>query len=164
VIQIVFYEFALALGLLAGLMPSLRVSGIWFAIAIAFIVIALPFRAFDVRRTANMSGVVYGASQVLTADDGRPFRMAEDESSWFVPANAKLIVLPLRLANQSQPPCRVDVSLDGRRANEVEPAIDNWMDLDVALPPSPGDIRSRRIDLKVANPRCWLMVGTVTPR
>jgi hypothetical protein len=71
-------------------------------------------------------------------------------ASFFVPASATAVVIPVRISFQSSadPVVRVSISIDDRPADEVVLRDDSWQTRRLLLP-QPGRRHLRRIDIRV---------------
>ncbi len=169
----VLFPFFLQLGLIAGLAPAVtlppggvpRRAAVVTAGLVAVVIASVPFRTMQQRRAADLDHVAIGASMSQDALDGRTYRVAEPRSSWFVPSNAQVVEIPLRLSAASRPPCRVNVLVDGRTVNVVEPPAYAWLPVRLAMPASDRAAAvSRRVDLQVQSAECTLFVGRIETR
>jgi hypothetical protein len=172
--------FFLALGLAAGLAaaPNLgtrqprnvgtqerRNSGTTLTIAIIAVVItSLPIRVWQLRQKIDLTEVVIGASAVAGKDNGLAYRIAESRSRWYVASAIRHVQIPLRLADESASPCLVQVSVDGKLANRLEPSRAGWIDADLPLESGRRTPASRAVELQVIGEGCRLMVGNFRTR
>lgn len=90
-----------------------------------------------------------GLRQWQTARDGRRFRWAGAHASFFVPANARDMRLPLRTTfdRPDEWPIAVSITLDDEPADRVVLADAAWNERVIRLPP-PGSRRVRRVDIR----------------
>jgi hypothetical protein len=165
----VLLAFLLVLGVASGLTPTPAVTDdsvgrVVSAVAIAAIVVSVPFRAIAARRAVDLDNVSIGASVVVGAVDGLRYRLADARSAWFVSAHARVVDIALRLAPESAPGCQVSIAIDGHQADVVSPSVDNWLQIPFTLPPPARGVASRRFDLRVTGETCRLMVGPVRSR
>jgi O-Antigen ligase len=163
--------FFLTLGIATGISASTtasravpRLHAVAFAIAFLVVLACLPVRVIAQRQRTNVDGVVFGASDQKGAIDGIRFRVAEAHSSWFIAGNTRAVQLPLRTTPESEQPCPVAIAFDGTDANIVSPTSDMWTRLELQLTPPPRNQRWRRLDFRVLNEHCQLVVGTFTQR
>jgi hypothetical protein len=107
-----------------------------------------------------------GLSAWHDAIDGVRYRLADSTSSVFLPAEAQMVILPLRATGTSE--VRLELRLDGRPADVVSIPSDRWHSLRLALPRDRDAPRFRRLDLRVANrapgEESVLMIGKVEPK
>jgi hypothetical protein len=164
----------LALGLAAGLIRGTEVFStdlgrsvpeVGFArlvawLAIGAILVALPWRVWS-RVSPTEEPEVSGASAVLGEIDGVAYRRAELQSTWIVPVETRVIVLPLRWDQASATDCETEVTLDGVVANRVKPTALEWMPVRFVLPPPDRGVYLRRLALRVSDARCALLVGAI---
>jgi O-antigen ligase len=160
--------FFLALGLAAGLQvpaePLTATAARWrtirlvtVAFVVAIVAMTLPSRVRARRDAVNLDAVVVGASAESEGPEGVIYRVAEREASWFVPAAAKAVEVPVRADPASRAPCDVRFEIDGRAADAVTAPADAWRLVPVPLSAS-ADRRSRRLVL-YSPEGCRLMVG-----
>jgi hypothetical protein len=85
-----------------------------------------------------------------TASDGRRYRWTGGHASFFVPASATAIRVPLRttFAAPDDQPMTVTISIDDRTASTLVLRDDSWQAPMIALPP-PGRRSLRRVDVRV---------------
>jgi hypothetical protein len=163
--------FFLTLGVATGISASAvapravsRLYALAFALAFFVLLACLPVRIVAQRQGTNLDGVAFGASDQKVAIDGILSRVAEAHSSWFIAGDTRAVQLPLRTTPESELPCRVAIALDGTEANVVSPTSDMWTQLELQLTPAPKGQRWRRLDLRVLNDHCRLVVGDFTQR
>jgi hypothetical protein len=84
-----------------------------------------------------------------------------------VPSGSKICTVPLRALTAGDD-VKVEVWLDGRRADEVEVHSDRWLSLRLLLPEDPRAPRFHRLELrasgKPATDGAVLMIGKVQVR
>jgi hypothetical protein len=85
-----------------------------------------------------------------TEKDGTRYRSIAGHASFFVPADARAIVIPTRttFADREDPPVEVSIAIDGRLADAFVLRDGAWKNAEVRLP-APGSRRVRRIDVRV---------------
>lgn len=101
-----------------------------------------------------------------TTSDGTRYRSMAGHASFFVPADARAVVIPSRIsfADRLDPPVEVSIAIDDRRADAFVLRDDRWSRTEVRLPP-PGRRQLRRIDIRVDRLRPGLRgadIGEVT--
>jgi hypothetical protein len=101
-----------------------------------------------------------------TATDGTRYRSIAGHASFFVPADAKAIVIPARttFADREDPPVEISIAIDDRPADAFVLREGSWKRAEIRLPP-PGRRRLRRIDVRVDRVRKGLRgaeIGEVT--
>lgn len=91
------------------------------------------------------------------AEDGRSFRWTKGHASFFVPADAHRIMLPLRSLKESDADWAITamVTIDDRVADRLTFRDQEWHELSLRLPPR-GNRRVRRIDIKLDRVRSRL--------
>jgi O-antigen ligase len=154
--------FFFVLGMTSALRPAPTGKGragqivVW--VALAAIVVTLPWRVLDARRSARDDE---GLGEIVGTIDDVPYRMAEAEPSWRLSPEVQVVTLPLRWEAPVPSDCQVDVVFKGQVADRVRPDATAWMPLRFRLPTaaSPADVRELR--LRVSDSRCRLMVGPV---
>ena len=134
---------------------------------IAAIAVSIPLRAAHDRADFNLEHHGVGLSTWRDEIDGVRYRLAGDTSSLFLPADAQMVIIPLRIVAPATE-ARVELRLDGRQADVVNVQPDRWLQLRLALPHDRNGPRFRRLDLHVVNaaPRGQdvLMIGKVDPK
>ena len=85
-----------------------------------------------------------------TEKNGTRYRSIAGHASFFVPADARVIVIPTRttFADREDPPVEVSIAIDDRPADAFVLRDRSWKSAEVRLPP-PGSRRLRRIDVRV---------------
>jgi hypothetical protein len=101
-----------------------------------------------------------------TSSDGTRYRSMAGHASFFVPADARAIVIPARMpfADRLDPPVEIAIAIDDRPADAFVLRDDAWRRTEVRLPP-PGTRKLRRIDIRVDRLRPGLRgadIGEVT--
>lgn len=86
-----------------------------------------------------------------TDDAGRAFRWTTGHASFFVPADAGAVEIPIA-AGPGGAPAIATVTIDDRPAEGIELSDDTWRVVVLRLPP-PGGRRVRRIDIRVDRTR-----------
>jgi hypothetical protein len=91
----------------------------------------------------------YGFGAWEVDADGTRYRWTAGRASFFVPADASEVRVPLRVPVQPGDwPVIVSVALDGRPVDRLSIATDDWRASRLRLPPR-GSRRFRRIDIHV---------------
>jgi hypothetical protein len=88
------------------------------------------------------------------AEDGTAFRWSAAHSSFFVPSDAGVLLLPVSTTFDADgdQPMLVTVAIDDMRASRILLEDANWKYLTLTLP-KPGNRRVRRIDVRASVPR-----------
>jgi hypothetical protein len=130
------------------------------AVAVIVLLIGLPLRVATAMGEANLEDVGYELSRWQRDGQGERFRIAGAHATLFVPSDAGAVNLPLRRV-PGKGPVEVEVSLDGRPADRVQLAGDNWKIVRLVVPPIRA--RYRRVELRArataAGETPALMVG-----
>ena len=89
-----------------------------------------------------------------TERDGARVRWMGGHASFFVPAAARTIEIPLRttFAAHGEPPVTIAISIDDRPGDRIVLSDPSWHTSVLRLPP-PGSRRVRRIDLRADRTR-----------
>jgi hypothetical protein len=164
----VLWTFCLMLGAVAGLGVPLPSSSapMWarrIAIAaVCLLVISIPVRFWLLRYTDRGFNYI-GADRLMKDISGVAHHRAEPRSLWWIPADWKLVEVPLRVTGDSALPCLAHVKVDGKPANIIAVGP-TWTRATMQLSP-PGDGRpSRRVELQVDRADCSLLVGEFSTR
>jgi len=82
--------------------------------------------------------------------DGTRYRWIAGHASFFVPANASSVSIPVRTTFDApeDPPVLISIAIDDRLADELVLRDDRWLVRKVRMP-APGKRGFRRIDLRV---------------
>ena len=85
------------------------------------------------------------------AEDGTPFRWSTSHASFFVPADAGLVLLPVSTTFDAggDKPMLVTITIDDVRASRVLLEDPRWQLVTLTLP-KPGSRRVRRIDVRTS--------------
>ena len=88
------------------------------------------------------------------AEDGTAFRWSAAHSSFFVPSDAGVVLLPVSTTFDADgdQPMLITVAIDDVRAARVLVEDAHWKQLTLTLP-KPGSRRVRRIDIRASVPR-----------
>lgn len=115
-------------------------------VAIAVLAAALAY----LREPAWLAQVESGVRRWETAADGTRYRWTDGHASFFVPASASMLSLPIRAVfeDASDPPVKVSIAIDDRGADEIVLTDGEWRTRRIRMPP-PGSRGLRRIDLRV---------------
>jgi O-antigen ligase len=168
------FAFWLMLGTVSGWGASLnaeasavRVRSWVIPIALLALAASVPVRADRQKADFNLEHRGVGLSIWHDAIDGVRYRLAENSSSVFLPADAQMVVVPLRAVG-TEHDVRLELRLDGRPADVVSVPSDRWHYLRLTLPHDRNAPRFRRLDLQVATDRPAarpvLMIGKVEPK
>jgi hypothetical protein len=134
------------------------------AIAIAA---SIPVRADRQKADFNLEHRGVGLSGWHAAIDGVRYRTSGPSGSVFLPADAQMVVIPLRAAGMATD-IKLELRLDGRPADIVNIPSDRWHFLRLPLPRDRTGPRFRRLDLRVASAppgaEAVLMIGKVEPK
>ena len=168
------FAFWLLLGTVAGWGASLesprdpvRVPAWVVPAALILIAVSVPVRADRQKADFNLEHRGVGLSAWHDAVDGVRYRLAGPASSVFLPADAQMVILPLRATGMTTE-VTLELKLDGRAADIVIVRSDRWHFLRLTLPRERDAPRFRRLDLQVGNPPPGdgnvLMIGKVEPK
>ena len=131
------YAFWLATGGIAGYCGGETLPGAArraTAVLALAVLLSVPPRAVAAVRNADLEHVGYGVSGWQTAPDGMRYRIASAQGTIYVPADARLIEIPLRAARSVQPVPTVSIFLDGRLIDRVLVRADAWTPYRLVLP------------------------------
>jgi hypothetical protein len=135
-------------------------------VAMLVVLLFVPLRARREMASANMEHVGFGLSRWQTDPSGIRYRSSTGHSTVFVPANARVVRIPLHIVGTTSP-LHVRLRLDGRPADTVVVPPDRWFDLRFSLNETTATPRFRRLDLEVLDPNPdrndILMIGKVEP-
>jgi hypothetical protein len=137
-------------------------KGVKLAVLVAALIAALAY----LRDPPWLARMESGFRRWETASDGTRYRSIAGHASFFVPADAKAIVIPARttFADREDPPVEISIAIDDRLADAFVLREDSWKRAEIRLPP-PGRRRLRRIDVRVDRVRTGLRgaeIGEVT--
>jgi hypothetical protein len=111
----------------------------------AVLVVALAY----LREPAWLDSVESGFRSWETGADGRRYRWTTGHASFFVPASAASIEIPMRTTfGPGDPAVLVSISIDDRPADRFIVRDDQWLMRKIRMP-QPGSRRLRRIDIKI---------------
>jgi hypothetical protein len=153
-----FFVGGVTMGMTGGAVQGASRLRRWSGVAALLVLaVALPLRLQHQRRHMKLQDVAYGATPVRRTPADGPYRVAGQDSSWFVSPTARQVELWMRAAAPSSAPCLVQVAFEGRPANAVEVSASSWTRLDILTPRSRTDTW-RHIDVHVSPPTCqvWL--------
>lgn len=110
--------------------------------------VALAGMLAYLRDPAWLAGMTSGMQPWTTDADGRRVRWIGGRSSFFVPADARSVTLPIRTTfdNPADWPVKVTVTLDDRPVEQLTLEDSGWRTIEIRLPPE-GTRRHRRIDI-----------------
>jgi hypothetical protein len=116
------------------------------------VVVAVAFALWYLRDPSWLIGQTTGLRGWERSADGRVWRWSGGHASFFVPADAGEIRLPVSTTfDPREPggdrPMIVMITVDDKRAGRVMLNDSGWQDVTVALP-SPGSRKVRRIDVR----------------
>ena len=123
-------------------------------ISVAGLVVALAGALWYLRDPAWLAGQTTGLRPWHKGADGTSYRWSGGHASFFVPADAKQIRIPVATTfDPRQPrgdePMLVTLTIDDRRAARVLLSTPRIETVVLALPP-PGSRRVRRIDIRTS--------------
>lgn len=97
-----------------------------------------------------LAGMESGFREWEIDADGTRYRWIGGHASFFVPATAKAIVIPTRVAfdGPDEPAIAISIAIDDRAADEFVVRNDQWRARELRLP-APGRRTLRRIDVRV---------------
>jgi hypothetical protein len=122
----------------------------WTTIALGVLLVAsIPFRAQqEVAAVVDLRHVSYGFFDWDADGEGTPFRWTGRRATFFVPADARVVEIPMSGALlPSGEPQEVEIRIDGRLADRVTIGLE-WQRVRTVLPSTPSS-EARRIDLLV---------------
>jgi hypothetical protein len=119
-------------------------------LSLSVIITGLVAALWYLRDPPWLAGMESGFRRWETAADGTRSRWIAGHASFFVPATATSIVIPVRTTfdDPGDSRVRVSIAIDDRLADEIEVAHDRWTAHTLRLP-APGRRRLRRIDVRV---------------
>lgn len=129
-------------------LKRLRLAGVLLAACAA--VAALAY----LRDPPWLAGTTSGLSGWTTGAGGTRYRWAGSHASFFVPADARGIVIPVRATFDSPQdwPVAVEVTLDDRAVDRLTLRDAEWRPIEIRMPP-PGSRRHRRVDIRLDRTR-----------
>ena len=163
--------FWLLLGAIAGVAPEQAQSGRgprtpFLVVLAAALAVSVPWRARQQIAAADLEHVGIGVSTWQRGEGGMRYRTGGTTSTVFIPADAPIVVIPLRSAVRDTE-LRVRLTLDGRPADIVRVPADRWYELRLVVPPT-SKARFRRLEFLVedapSGEAALLMIGKVEPR
>jgi O-antigen ligase len=160
--------FAAVTALAASATPVVRsvVAGRIAVIASLVLLLVLPARVAEARRSLDLTKVTEGLSDWKQDERGRPFRWSMVRAAFYVPPSATTLTLPLR--KEAPFPQRVRIIVDGRPADEVQLTSFDWRTFKYAFPQSGARPRFHKVRLEVSPawrrpyyPTVGVMVGEI---
>lgn len=119
--------------------------------AVALGSIALAGAAAYLRDPPWLVDVSSGFGRWHRDPGGRAYRWTGGHASFFVPAEARVVRIPLRRSGPEGDPVIVRIDLDDRPASLVALRDASWRDVAVRLPPGAGrGRRAVRVDLRAS--------------
>ena len=151
------YPFWLAVGLASAPMNPLGGTGMRtkavVAVLAAAIVVTVPWRAKAAIAAADLEHVSYGFSMWQGEADSWRYRFIGGHATFYVPAAARAVQVPMRTGTIVRRTIEVTVLADGREVNRVLlPADDLWRTVRFLVRPSASGARFVRVDLVAAEP------------
>ena len=114
-----------------------------------------------------LAGIASGFRAWETAPDGTRYRWTSGHASFFVPATATAVVIPVKTTFAAgEPPVHLTIAIDDRPAARDLLTDDRWHPQTVQLP-SPTSRRVRRVDIRVDRVRPGnrgAQIGEITVR
>jgi len=159
----VSWAFFLVLGAAVGLTPPQKQSAasnaggrvaFWLSV---LVIASAPVRVWQVHATVERRFI--GATALTSQGSDIPYRRVGERSTWFPPNRTRLAILPLRLTADSPAVCTVRLNVDGRPANIVNASPTAWLPLEVSLTPREAAAAPWRLELRVDDSDCHLMVA-----
>jgi hypothetical protein len=130
-----------------------------FVIVLAF---SIPVRVVQGKERVNFALANYGFSEWHYPSYGRPYRLVQNEGTFFTYPHARGLKLPIRRdVEAGRNGLEVDISLDGGLVRSITLTDDEWQMVEFAIPADPRR-RYRRIDLEIRAPaggRAQVRVG-----
>jgi O-antigen ligase len=164
--------FWIALGTLAAVSRA-PVIALWsgrfgratLAGAILLIALSVWPRARHDRSEAHLEHVAFGVSAWRRTPEGELVRDVGRHASFFVPADARIVQVPLRLSSTPAHPVVIRIGWEGRIADELAISDERWHTLRFIVPRVPG-AKFRRVDVNVdaAHTATSLLMGKPTYR
>jgi hypothetical protein len=117
-------------------------------LVMAIVIVALAGALAWLRDPPWLAGMTTGMEAWTQDAEGRRARWLAGRSSFFVPADARGVRLPIRTTfhDPADWPIRVTIGVDGRPAERLILRDAAWHMVEIRLPP-PGSRRHRRIDI-----------------
>jgi hypothetical protein len=114
----------------------------------AIVVVALAGALAWLRDPPWLAGMTTGMQAWTQDAEGRRVRWLDGRSSFFAPADARAVRLPIRTTfdDPADWPVQVTIGVDGRPAERLILRDASWHMVEIRLPP-PGSRRHRRIDI-----------------
>ena len=149
---------------------SLTVSGPTMVVAAAVVLLtaSIPLRARSEERKLNVLQSSFGFYEWESRPGRDRTRWASPSAAFFVPADTREVLIPVRTMFfvRHPQPVRVSIAIDGRVFERFELTNDAWRDVRLQLPPRAGrPSQPRRIDIVTAPPWSLAQVfGTSSAR
>ena len=122
----------------------------WLAgLAVVLLVTSIPSRAELFSREANLEHVGKGLSSWREDPNGFKYREASNCSGVFVPGNAAIVSLPVRLMDVHSAPLTLSFRIDDRIVDAFRIDSVEWTDFRVRLPAAPSPPRYRFLEFHV---------------
>jgi O-antigen ligase len=150
----VAYTFWLTLGLAATYgIPPVSSRSLWIiaATALAVVVVSVPFRVRSEMRTLPREHAAWGVSRWSPAESGPRIRSVGQRAVFFVPADARGVILPFRTRTESLGPHTIEIWFEGRLANRVTTKGAEWIRVNVVLPHAAAE-GFYRVEARVTGP------------
>lgn len=102
------------------------------------------------REPAWLAGIESGFKQWETTPDGVRYRWTNGHASFFVPATAASLEIPIRTTFEAaeDPPVLITISIDDRPADAIILRNEQWQTRKLRMPP-PASRGLRRVDIRV---------------
>ncbi len=150
----VAYTFWLAFGLAAAYgRPAPHGSRVRVAaiVALAGVLISVPFRVRTESIALRSEHAAWGVSLWTPAASGPRTRTVGRRAVFFVPADARGVILPFRSRLESAAPHTIELFFEGRLANRVTTKSVEWIRVNLVLP-AQHDTKYYRIEAHVTGP------------
>ena len=138
------------------------------AAAIVLLLASVPLRARDEERKLNVLESSFGFYEWESRPGRERTRWASPSAAFFVPAQTREVLIPVRTMffDRHPQPVRVTVAIDGRVFERFELTNDAWRDVRLQLPPRTSrPPQPRRIDIVTTPPWSLAQVfGTPSAR
>jgi O-antigen ligase len=159
----VAYAFWLVLAVTASLVPApapaladganRRWRNVVIGLLALILAVSLPIRARRLAAESSMGGALVGLSDLQADEHGTSFRWMGVRAQLYVPADARAVMLPLKLdPNAEGGSATIEIRVDGIVVSRVNLTGRNWHDARFLLPAAPRETNFRRIELERVTP------------
>jgi hypothetical protein len=113
------------------------------------LLLSVPIRVRSAVGAADLEHLGYGLSQWQTAEDGERYRIADYAATVFIPSDAAVVRMPLRVSPESAGPALVNVRLHGSLVDRVQVHGTSWTWFKFNVPER-GEARFIPLELQLA--------------